>query len=63
MRRYPIHDDFKRYARLIPPITRQTLPLLRAAQRLNALPAHAVFDIACCRSYHQRRQACPFTGS
>lgn len=39
MRRYPIHDDFKRYARLVPPITRQTLPLLRAAQRLLPLPS------------------------
>lgn len=39
MRRYPIHSDFKRYARLIPPITRQTLPLLRAAQHLLPLPS------------------------
>ncbi len=39
MRRYPIHDDFKRYARLVPPITRQTLPLLRAAQHLLPLPS------------------------
>ena len=39
MRRYPIHDDFKRYERLVPPITRQTLPLLRAAQHLLPLPS------------------------
>ena len=48
MRRYPIHDDFKRYARLVPPVTRQTLPLLRAAQRLLPLPSPKKAGVSLC---------------